>query len=261
MRIEQFVGRKIHGFYNFDVDFNADLSFLVGINGSGKTSVLNGVMALISPSLAQLADMNYAELIVKCEHEGRRFQISANKNGAQIILSVSGSSDKFEYFRYVRSGDSVTAREFEYEQEYYRELVIKAAAHPVFKQISALPTPIFLGLDRRASFGAERNAGGMRQYGRPSRNVFGSLLSRSVADAALLVEDSYRSILIAVGRIADDLRREMILGLLELNVSQEFVFTTPSRDDVREIGEMRRELRHLPEILRLPRLRTHKGLA
>jgi predicted ATP-binding protein involved in virulence len=253
MRINKFIGRRIHGFYDFDVKFNSDLTFLVGINGSGKTSILTGVIALISPSLSQLADLNYSEMRVECEHDGLKFHISAVKHANAVHLSVSGSSEPFEYVRFVKSVDAPTSREAEYEHEYYRELTAKAASHPVFKQISLLPTPMFLGLDRRPSLTSDRGPAYNRQAMRLGRNVFGSALSRSVADAALLVEDTYRSILIAAGRIADDLRRDMILGLLEVNVSQDFVITAPSREDIKEIDDMRRELRHLPDILRLPR--------
>lgn len=144
-------------------------------------------------------------------------------------------------------------REMEFEQDYYRDLLNKFAGHAVFRAIYGLPTPMFLGLDRRASLLGESarasRAGGLRA----SRNVFGGLLARSLSDAVALAEDTYRSILIAEGRIAENLRRDMLLNLLEFHVENGFgSITIPKPSDVRDIGELRNELRHLPAILRLP---------
>jgi predicted ATP-binding protein involved in virulence len=52
MQLKRFKATAVHGFLNFDISFNEDVTFLTGINGSGKTSVVQSIIALISPSLS-----------------------------------------------------------------------------------------------------------------------------------------------------------------------------------------------------------------
>jgi DNA repair exonuclease SbcCD ATPase subunit len=44
---------KLYGYMNKVIDFNSEINLLVGINGSGKTSILNLVNWLLIPSLPQ----------------------------------------------------------------------------------------------------------------------------------------------------------------------------------------------------------------
>lgn len=58
MKIKSFVAEDVHGYLKFNIDFNIDLTFLTGINGAGKTTVVQGISALISPSLLLLGKIN-----------------------------------------------------------------------------------------------------------------------------------------------------------------------------------------------------------
>ena len=40
MKLVSFVGESIHNHLDFDFKFNEDLTFLIGENGTGKTTVL-----------------------------------------------------------------------------------------------------------------------------------------------------------------------------------------------------------------------------
>jgi recombinational DNA repair ATPase RecF len=71
MQITRFFGTDIHGYLNFDVRFNAGLTFLTGINGSGKTSVIQSIIALISPSFFVLANLNFKTIRVELIHDDR----------------------------------------------------------------------------------------------------------------------------------------------------------------------------------------------
>ena len=51
MKLLSFKSASLNGYLNFDIKFNDAVSFLVGINGSGKTSVLKAMMALVSPDI------------------------------------------------------------------------------------------------------------------------------------------------------------------------------------------------------------------
>ena len=44
----------VFGYLDFDIKFNTDISFLVGGNGSGKTTALKLINALSNPSFKEL---------------------------------------------------------------------------------------------------------------------------------------------------------------------------------------------------------------
>jgi predicted ATP-binding protein involved in virulence len=41
--------KGLYGYLDKDIDFNTDINLLVGINGSGKTSVFNLINSKLSP--------------------------------------------------------------------------------------------------------------------------------------------------------------------------------------------------------------------
>ena len=54
--------RKLHGYMNKEIDFRSDINLIVGINGSGKTSVLNAVSWLLQPSIPDLCTTQFDEI-------------------------------------------------------------------------------------------------------------------------------------------------------------------------------------------------------
>ena len=65
MKINSFLAKNVHGYLNYNIEFFNELTFLIGINGSGKTSALKLILGLISPSFQYLNQIDYefAELI------------------------------------------------------------------------------------------------------------------------------------------------------------------------------------------------------
>lgn len=59
MRIKRFVARKVHDYMDFDIDFNKDVNFLIGSNGSGKTTSIKLIKAILSPSLKDIISISF----------------------------------------------------------------------------------------------------------------------------------------------------------------------------------------------------------
>lgn len=79
MRLLRFRASKINGFLDFDIKFNKDLTFLTGINGSVKTTVLNAIVSLITPSLHIIANMKFNTLKIEFENNDVKYFIAARK--------------------------------------------------------------------------------------------------------------------------------------------------------------------------------------
>jgi energy-coupling factor transporter ATP-binding protein EcfA2 len=55
MKIKKFNATSVHGYLSIDINFFPDLTFITGVNGSGKTSALRLLMALLVPDIEEKA--------------------------------------------------------------------------------------------------------------------------------------------------------------------------------------------------------------
>jgi hypothetical protein len=110
---------------------------------------------------------------------------------------------------------------------------------------------MFLGLDRRADIGDVLPPSSVnRTFQRRGRNAFNVSLGQSVADAAALAEGKVRDNLIAVGRIEEQLRRELLLGLLpHESTTPVGALTMPTKGELAQITATKRNISYLPRIL------------
>ncbi|WP_176712418.1 AAA family ATPase, partial [Allomuricauda sp. CP2A] len=81
MIIKKFTATNVHDYLNYEIEFNEHLTFLIGINGTGKTSVLKLILGLISPSFNYLNSIDYDFIELECLDENNTsFKISSRKN-------------------------------------------------------------------------------------------------------------------------------------------------------------------------------------
>jgi predicted ATP-binding protein involved in virulence len=70
----------LHGTLTLDVQFNEDITLLVGINGSGKTSVLNVIDWLLKPDFRRLAITDYELLALSFIEDNNNYKLTAKKS-------------------------------------------------------------------------------------------------------------------------------------------------------------------------------------
>ena len=81
MEITRFIGKSVRGHFDFDISFRKGVNFLIGDNGSGKTTVLRLIKGMLMPSLEDLADIEYSSVCIELEDKGKKTEI------IQVILS------------------------------------------------------------------------------------------------------------------------------------------------------------------------------
>ncbi|HCE2428486.1 TPA: AAA family ATPase [Vibrio parahaemolyticus] len=140
VKLLHFKAQGVHGYLDFDVDFRHDVNFFAGLNGSGKTSALNLIMALLTPSLDKLLEMRFsnASLIIKKAKD--TIHIECSKLNDDIRLSVNNE--------YTMLGQE----DIIYEEHMYSSRRERAGIHKnsdVIRAIRRLASPMFLSLDRR----------------------------------------------------------------------------------------------------------------
>lgn len=69
MIVKGFKAKSVFGYLDFDISFNQDVSFLVGGNGSGKTTALKLMNALINPNFKELLQIPFKSCLLEVSSE------------------------------------------------------------------------------------------------------------------------------------------------------------------------------------------------
>jgi len=216
MRIIRFVGKKLHGYLDVSPKFNQDLTFLTGINGSGKTSVVRGISSLLSPSLVTLAYTVHERMELVIYHNDEEITVWSEMNGEQLILGTSKSDEPLK-INVFPEGEFNRPDQATAVVQYYEEQEARNHDHQVMRLIHSLPTPMILGIDRRSRELIQTE----RIFVRPSRlrrrreNIFRTSLTASLEEAIDLSERTFRVAELQRLELAEKLRQKIILNALK----------------------------------------------
>ncbi len=181
MLLKHLAIKRLYGYLSKEVPLNERITLLVGINGSGKTSVLNVLNWLLVPSLGDLCTHEFEEL-------------------ALAVLQVKGGGDyrplRVVLFRPARDIPRVALPEF---REHYTTLRPEAHEANTWNFLSALPKPVVLGLDRRP------------RTTRDARREGSSSESNPVEEVQRLAQDNFAEYRNEAIRFNDELKDKILL--------------------------------------------------
>jgi energy-coupling factor transporter ATP-binding protein EcfA2 len=98
--IKTFTAKKVFGYLDFSITFNSDINFLVGGNGSGKTTALRLINALLIPNFSELIFTPFSHAQLFLEDKGEILSIEAISSEEIITLSISNLDDRLELPNY-----------------------------------------------------------------------------------------------------------------------------------------------------------------
>jgi predicted ATPase len=145
MIISKLHAKNVHGYLPLDIEFFDEITFLTGLNGSGKTSALRLLMALLTPNIEELGAISYTHVTATVVDNGKTTEVSADRTLDGVVVRISNSSEQLQ----------ISSAELELIQEAKRRegprspIVEKYLANPTYQAIKDMSTPMFLGLDRR----------------------------------------------------------------------------------------------------------------
>ena len=254
MKIKRFVGKSVNGYMNFNIQFLDRLTFVTGINGSGKTSVLNAIAALLLPRLDYLAGEFFDEISIELIHRNKAVTLSATKGDSSTVLNCSSFPEcEFRIVDFVLPEPMSVRRAREYEKEYYQEVLARNSENPIICYIQSLPTPMYLGLDRRTL----TVAGGRRRYGgrpvgspRARRNIFGGPLEVGLGEALYFAREHMEDVRLQEMSLDAQIRERLVLELIDFPpISFSGDFAKPTAAELRKFDTAKVNLRRLPELL------------
>lgn len=227
MIVKGFSAKSVFGYLDFNINFNKDVSFLVGGNGSGKTTALKLMNALINPNFKELLQIPFVNCSLEINSEKKDVFISALTKNENIYFSVSGIDEVLVLPRIDSSDfDYLSHREDKLE-ELINDLKRKNSDHPVIRAISKIESPIFLGLDRRRDvsdlkqdYFHEREVWLHNKRAKGligSRRFFKGSIGASLMDTEMLVQNSYRRIRELENRQSHKLRDKILLSSFQFS--------------------------------------------
>lgn len=95
MHIESISVRGLHQVIDADLKFQPDLGIIVGINGSGKTSIINLTAHLLRLNVPELLRLAFESIeILGKDLQGKQISVKAVKAGVELQLSAKRSGRK-----------------------------------------------------------------------------------------------------------------------------------------------------------------------
>lgn len=205
---------------DFDIPFNEDITFLIGINGSGKTTAIRLLLSLITPSLRVLDQIAHEYAEVHISSEKGDFYISSTCTDETIEIKVSEVSESLIFSRIDLRLYEDRPNSLERIEEHYSIVEEKFSEHVVIEFLTEIDTPTFLGLERRQQTDILH-----RRYiydnspGRPipkrRRPPFKGTLGASLTEIQGMIQNFFRKIRIRQDRLNESLKEEILLSAFQ----------------------------------------------
>ncbi|MFP5237337.1 MAG: AAA family ATPase [Acidobacteriota bacterium] len=150
---------SISGLYKtltIDVTFKEDLTLLVGINGSGKTSILNVIDWLLKPHYGRLALAEYESLSLTFVENDVTHRLTATKNSESLVVSLDKPGSQFAPITFkLQPAEDEPER---YLEDLYMEATPDKDEEPLWNYLRGLPKPSIITLDRTISAESEERS-------------------------------------------------------------------------------------------------------
>lgn len=247
MHISKFTGDGVHGYLSFEVNFNTDVTFIIGINGSGKTTVLKLIQALLTPDIYTLCTTVFSNIELLCRIDDRDVYFSAISKDDLLTISVSDIQERL-IIRRIIDREVNTLHQKPDDVDNYARLIDAIQPHAVIQYIKKLSSPMFLGLDRRTfeigGLGAFEEPSLLERRIRSSRsaNRISGSLGASLAEVQVLAIDYMRCLRAQQEKLGNELRESIILAAFQYETLESFQINKPTEQDIYELERKKNEI-------------------
>lgn len=223
MLIDRIKVDKLHGYLSYDIKLNDKLTFIHGINGTGKTSLVLSVISLVQPDLRWLLTTEFSSIDAKFESNGEKFSASCIQNDEIIRCKISKGRKELGSWEYSKIERDNLIRIFEEDdsptreraESYFEKIDEDFSRSTYFRAIQTVPTPLFLGLERTSVRRRLTLGRSFRHGPRWRQRVRFGPLAMGVSLAERLIEEKYSQMTALRKRLDSDFRKKLILTVFE----------------------------------------------
>ncbi|WNY88479.1 AAA family ATPase [Leclercia adecarboxylata] len=198
MKINNLIATKVYGYLDLNIVFNEDITFLIGGNGSGKTTVLRLLQAIISPNIKDIITIPFEKIRLIIEEDSQKIEITAFKSDRSIDVSITGTKKLLSIPNLINKDEYFVSSKSD-EDEIYHKIERDNFSNEVYLRLKKLGNPIFLGLDRKIDLQDEPEYISnnemlyRRRTNSTKRRVYGTL-GEALINTEMLIQDTYRRI-------------------------------------------------------------------
>lgn len=152
MEIKSLKAINVFSHLKINISFNKDITFIIGLNGSGKTTAIRLINAILTPNPRELNLIPFEEAAISITHKEKNFTVKAKKEDNHIAISIPRNPNiKDKFFVPILDLEEMEYRHEQKErgESYFKSLILEDRDNNVLKFLLDLPSPYFLGLDRK----------------------------------------------------------------------------------------------------------------
>jgi predicted ATPase len=209
-----------------DIDFRNDINLIVGINGSGKTSVLNVVSWLLQPSIPHL-----------CMTEFHEVRLDFSQDGADAVIRCTQTETEFQFFlegtayvdfapltvQLARPPASIrTLQDREEMFDAYKGLRPDAAEQKTWAALRRMSSPIVVGLERTLhsdQLELQVSQSKAHSLGFPPELIESAVERAPIKRVQQLTTDAYSRYRTRLIQINEQLRQKMMLAAFDIGAA------------------------------------------
>lgn len=153
MKLETIAIERLHRTISGTINFDSDLNLLVGINGSGKTSILNAIDWLLRFDYASLCCVAFDSLQLTFVENAERYVLRASQSSAQLTLELVGGPKEMGPITvdFVAHPANFVSTEFQSAATLYGNLAPEPHEVALWTFLQNLSKPAVISLDRALS--------------------------------------------------------------------------------------------------------------
>jgi predicted ATPase len=152
MQIDKLIIKGLYGYFDKNLEFNKDLTILVGINGSGKTSILNIINWLLRPSIPFLCVTEFTSIQLFFNFKGIKYEILCKHNKKTFSYTIKTDNEKYNpLIVKIKTNPSEIKNDDVLKMNLiqdYTSLGPDEKEKKTWELISTFPNPTVIGLDR-----------------------------------------------------------------------------------------------------------------
>lgn len=207
MKILKFIANNVHGLHDYNIEFNSDITFLVGINGGGKTTILRLIQAVLTLDFGTLFSIKFdlIEISIDMDNKNRKIKLLKNKDHLKFSLD-EGEGVLIPIVKIPeRERSREKAERYDYFVEDLRIKIINENGDKL-NDFFKWQKPLFLGLERRSEIFDEEADYEVDLFGSRRLKTRGRSIVEGLESCQKLIEREYRK----YRRFSDNFNKRLV---------------------------------------------------